>query len=115
LPFSVLYATRGQLTELRQADLGFTPGRVATFLNADISGVLFTADLVTGSHMSMTGNEFLGFGEELVSGEAEPYTLTLERPKGRYDGPAELRRFARKLHKLTIRLEKELGCPQDIE
>jgi phosphohistidine swiveling domain-containing protein len=88
---------------------------VQRLVRADISGVLFTADPVSGSHMQMTGNFVYGFGEELVSGEAEPYTLTFERPKGKYDGPEDLGRYARKLYKLAIRLEKELGCPQDIE
>jgi len=88
---------------------------VQRLVRADISGVLFTADPVTGSHMHMTGNFVFGFGEELVSGEAEPHTFSFERPKGRYDGPAALERYARKLYKLASRLEKELECPQDIE
>jgi pyruvate,water dikinase len=88
---------------------------VQRLVRADISGVLFTADPVTGSHMHMTGNFVFGFGEELVSGEAEPHTFSFERPKGRYDGPAALERYARKLYRLAARLEKELDCPQDIE
>ena len=40
-------------------------------------------------------------GRRLVSGEAEPLTFTLARPKGRYEGPPELKRFARKLFKLA--------------
>ncbi len=88
---------------------------VQQLVRADISGVLFTADPVTGSHMQMTGNYVYGFGEELVSGEAEPYTFILGRPKGKYDGPSALRRFARKLYKLSSRLQRDLACPQDIE
>jgi phosphohistidine swiveling domain-containing protein len=88
---------------------------VQRLVRADISGVLFTADPVSGSHMHMTGNFVFGFGEELVSGEAEPYTFSFERPRGKYDGPASMKRFARKLYKLAVRLERELGCPQDIE
>jgi phosphohistidine swiveling domain-containing protein len=88
---------------------------VQRLIRADISGVLFTADPVTGSRVGMMGNFVFGFGDELVSGEAEPYTFTLRRPKGKYEGPSELKRFARKLYKLAGRLERELGCPQDIE
>ncbi len=88
---------------------------VQRLVRADISGVLFTADPVSGSQMRMTGNFVYGFGEELVSGEAEPYTFSLERPKGKYEGPPALDRYAGKLYKLAVRLEKELGCPQDIE
>jgi phosphohistidine swiveling domain-containing protein len=88
---------------------------VQRLVRADISGVLFTADPVSGSHAHMMGNFVFGFGEELVSGEAEPYTFTLARPKGRYEGPPELGRFARRLFKLALRLEEELGGAQDIE
>lgn len=88
---------------------------VQRLVRADISGVLFTADPVSGSHMHMTGNFVYGYGEELVSGEVEPYIFRFTRPKGTYEGPPELRRNARKLYKMAIRLEKELGRPQDIE
>jgi phosphohistidine swiveling domain-containing protein len=88
---------------------------VQRLVRADISGVLFTADPVSGSHMQMTGNYVYGFGEELVSGEAEPYTFTFARPRGAYEGPVALKRYARRLYKLALRLEKTFGCPQDIE
>ncbi len=88
---------------------------VQQLVRADISGVLFTADPVSGSRAQMTGNYVYGLGDELVSGEVKPYTFTLERPKGQYDGSTELKRFARKLYKLGSRLEKDLDCPQDIE
>ncbi|HSR34453.1 MAG TPA: PEP/pyruvate-binding domain-containing protein, partial [Anaerolineae bacterium] len=88
---------------------------VQHLVRANISGVLFTANPVSGSHLYMTGNFVFGFGEELVSGEAEPYTFSLTRPKGQYKGPPELGRFARKLFKLALRLEEELDGPQDIE
>jgi pyruvate,water dikinase len=88
---------------------------VQRLIRADISGVLFTANPITGSRVEMMGNFVFGFGEELVSGEAEPYAFTLKQPKGQYEGPSELRCFARKLYKLGRRLEKELGSPQDIE
>jgi phosphohistidine swiveling domain-containing protein len=88
---------------------------VQQLVRADISGVLFTANPVTGSHAEMMGNFVHGFGEELVSGEAEPYTFTLQRPKGLYEGPDALKPHARKLYKLASRLQKELEGPQDIE
>ena len=88
---------------------------VQRLVRADISGILFTADPVSGSRARMIGNYIYGLGDELVSGEAEPYTFTLERPKGRYEGPPEMKRFARQAYKLASRLEKDLGCPQDVE
>jgi phosphohistidine swiveling domain-containing protein len=84
-------------------------------VRADFSGVLFTADPISGSQAYMPGNFVFGLGEELVAGEAEPYTFTLARPRGGYDGPPELKRFARRLFRLATRLEAELGGPQDIE
>jgi phosphohistidine swiveling domain-containing protein len=88
---------------------------VQRLVRADISGILFTADPVTGSRQFMTGNFIYGLGEDLVSGEAEPFTFNLKRPKGVYEGAPALNRFAKKLFQLGAKLEKELGCPQDIE
>jgi len=88
---------------------------VQRLIRADFSGVLFTTDPVTGDLMRMTGNFVQGLGEALVSGQANPRTFTLARPKGTYSGPAELDRLARALYRNACRLEKELGSPQDIE
>ena len=96
---------------------------VQKLVRADLSGVLFTADPITGSGLRMMGNYVHGLGEDLVSGEVEPYTFTLTRPRGwmlgrvenLYQGPDDLKRHARALYRLAARLEKELGCPQDIE
>ena len=82
---------------------------------AQISGVLFTADPVSGSRLTMTGNYVHGFGDKLVSGEADAHAFTLQRPKGEYNGPPELKQIAKKLYKYATQLEKELQSPQDIE
>jgi hypothetical protein len=73
---------------------------VQQLVRADISGVLFTANPVTGSRAEMTGNFVYGLGDQLVSGEATGETFTLSRPKGRYEGPPALKRLARHLFKL---------------
>jgi pyruvate,water dikinase len=88
---------------------------VQRLVRAEFSGVLFTADPVTGSRDRMLGNYVHGLGESLVSGEAAPFPFTLARPKGHYEGPAELKPFARRLFKLAKRLERDLDGPQDIE
>ena len=82
---------------------------------AEISGVLFTADPVSGSFVSMKGNFVLGLGEPLVAGTADAYAFTLPRPEGGYDGPPELARHAPKLYKYAVRLERQMGGAQDIE
>jgi phosphohistidine swiveling domain-containing protein len=88
---------------------------VQRLVPAEVSGVLFTADPVSGSRGQMVGNYIHGLGDRLVSGEAQPQEFTLSRPKGRYQGPSEMRRLARRLFKLARRLERDLGSPQDIE
>lgn len=88
---------------------------VQVLLKADISGVLFTVDPITGSRMDMVGNYVYGMGEALVSGEVTPYSFRLKRPRGTFDGQTEFKRFARKLYKLSLKLEKTMESPQDIE
>ena len=93
---------------------------IQQMVKADISGVLFTADPITGNRNEMAGNFIFGLGEKLVSGQVAAYTFKLGRKTGiwrrlSYDGPLELKKFAGKLDKLGNRLEKEMGCPQDIE
>ncbi len=84
-------------------------------IQAEISGVLFTADPVTGNRMVMVGNFIQGQGEKLVSGEVNAEEFTFERPKGQYNGPLALKKYSKKLFKLAKRAEKELQYPQDIE
>lgn len=88
---------------------------VQVMVRASLSGVLFTADPITGSFTAMVGNYVQGLGEKLVSGEADGSSFQLRRPKGKYDGPETLRKYAAQLYKYAARLERELGCPQDIE
>jgi phosphohistidine swiveling domain-containing protein len=88
---------------------------VQRMVPATLAGVLFTAHPVSGSQLHMSGSFVQGLGEGLVSGETDGQPFTLTRPKGSYDGPAELRPFASKLYKLGERLARDLGGPQDIE
>ena len=93
---------------------------IQQMVKADISGVLFTADPLTGNRNEMAGNFIFGLGEKLVSGQVTAYTFKLGKKTGiwrrvSYDGPLELKKFAGKLEKMGNRLEKEMGCPQDIE
>lgn len=88
---------------------------VQRMIPADISGVLFTADPVTGSYASMTGNYVHGLGEQLVSGETDAESFRFMRPDGDYEGPQALEKHASSLYELALRLEKDLGQAQDIE
>jgi pyruvate,water dikinase len=99
---------------------GITPSHemavvVQQLVRAEYSGVLFTADPVSGDLMHMAGNAVRGLGEQLVSGQAQPRTFTIETQSGNYSGPPELKPFAKKLYRLALRLDRDMGCPQDIE
>ncbi len=80
-----------------------------------ISGVLFTCDPVTGSRTRMVGNLHHGIGEQLVSGEVNAVEFSIERINRIYNGPLVFKKFAMKLFKLSVKIEKKLGFPQDIE
>lgn len=88
---------------------------IQLMIKADISGVLFTADPITGSHEYMTGNLVFGLGEQLVSGETNAYPFKIKRPKRDYDGPDEFKKYASELYKYASKLQKEYGMHQDIE
>lgn len=88
---------------------------VQLMVRPEISGVLFTADPITGSRRSMVGNYVHGLGEQLVSGEVNPVEFRLARPNGKYQGPDELKRYSRELYRYAASLEKRLGLPQDLE
>jgi len=88
---------------------------VQQMVNSKISGILFTADPVTGSRELMTGNFIAGLGDRLVSGEVNPDIFKLKIPQGNYEGPPQMRPYASELYELAARLEEELGRPQDIE
>lgn len=88
---------------------------VQKLVRANISGVLFTANPVTGDSATMTGNFVHGLGDKLVSGESDAYGFTLKKPDGGYEGPEELSPFVGSLYDLGVSLEETQGCPQDIE
>ena len=88
---------------------------IQLMVQSEISGVLFTADPITGSHISMTGNFVYGLGEQLVSGESNAHEFKLIRPKGNYNGPKDFKKYASKLYKYASKLVKELEAQQDIE
>ncbi|WP_313340422.1 PEP/pyruvate-binding domain-containing protein [Sedimentibacter sp.] len=88
---------------------------VQLMVPSELSGVLFTADPISGSFVNIIGNYVHGLGEQLVSGEANAYNFTISRSKGKYDGPDEFKKYSVKLYQYAIMLEKKLGSPQDIE
>lgn len=84
-------------------------------IEAELSGVLFTADPVTGSRMYMPGNYNRGLGDALVSGDVSASTFELAWPKGAYSGPPEFAPYSKSLYKYARRLQQHFAAPQDIE
>ena len=65
---------------LDQADLSLAV-IVQTMVQTDSSGVLFTANPLTGRRSQMVIDATLGLGEALVSGKVDPDQYTVDRPK----------------------------------
>lgn len=88
---------------------------VQVMIKAEMSGVLFTADPITGSHVDMIGNFVFGAGEQLVSGEKNAYQFTLSRNSGKYEGDKVFSPHAKALHKSAKAIEKIFKHKMDIE
>jgi rifampicin phosphotransferase len=56
---------------------------VQELVDADASGILFTADPVTGDDTMIEINASWGLGEAVVGGQVTPDTITVERASGR--------------------------------
>jgi len=91
---------------------------VQRMVEADVAGVLFTADPLTGTRGRAAINAVRGLGEQLVSGAVNPdyflvdtrHTRVLERHGAVLDDARLL-----ELAALGARVESHFGRPQDIE
>ena len=88
---------------------------VQQLISSEISGVLFTADPISGSINSMSGSYVFGMGEKLVSGESDAVDFIFTRPKGKFSGPPEFKKYAKKLFSLAKKIDQKFNHPQDIE
>src|ERR1700682_4915823 len=93
---------------------------VQRMVRARISGVIFTAEPVSGDRNTLAIDACPGLGEALVSGQVIPEHFELGRQgfrvrkhdnRARYLNKAEIRKVAQ--HALEI--ERHFGAPQDIE
>jgi len=111
-----------------QVKHGLSPQRTAMavivqkMVPADAAGVLFTVDPVGGGANRMVIEAVAGLGDRLVSGQANPECLDLEKPSLRlrnrqspYAAPCLSDAMARKLGALALEIERLFGQPQDIE
>lgn len=90
-------------------------------VDADMAGVAFSMDPVTGSRLRIVIEACRGLGEDLVSGRVTPERWIWRKQNlvviGREPREgAELNiRVAKKLARQVRRLEQHFGCPQDVE
>ncbi|MGE5296061.1 MAG: PEP-utilizing enzyme, partial [Solirubrobacterales bacterium] len=82
----------------------------------------FTLDPVTGSQSRIVIESCRGLGEALVSGKVQPdrillqkRNLSLIRRNLAADSPSLDLKSARRLGRSVRRIERKLGCPQDVE
>jgi pyruvate,water dikinase len=94
---------------------------VQTLVEADASGVIFTADPVNGYQSRVIIETVCGLGDSLVSGKVTPQRFVVAREKYRIvsrnvtSEPCLTDSAVTKLAKLGKKIEKHFNSPQDIE
>lgn len=94
-------------------------GRLAVviqrYVEPELAGVLFTADIITGNSGKMMGNYVRGCGERLVSGAENGVPFTYDAMNYAYEGGLELKPYAKKLYQYAVKLRNLYHCPLDME
>jgi pyruvate,water dikinase len=100
------------------AAVGAIPVLVQRLIGADVAGVAFTADPVTGQRNVAIVSAVRGLGERLVSGQAnaDDWVVRDGAASRRGHGPAAIdATSAKRVADLARRVERHFGSPQDIE
>ncbi|MFW9928336.1 MAG: PEP/pyruvate-binding domain-containing protein [Candidatus Thorarchaeota archaeon] len=87
---------------------------VQIFINPMYSGVIFTADPITGNRSIMVGNYIKGLGENLVGGKENPFEFKFNKYNSLYSGPNDLKKKLKILFRYAKNLDQKFG-PQDVE
>ncbi|MGH3094703.1 MAG: PEP/pyruvate-binding domain-containing protein [Streptosporangiales bacterium] len=90
---------------------------VQQMVDAEWAGVMFTADPVSGRRDRVVIEAVRGLGEALVSGQATGKQHVADKATGRAvtSGSGLPRGVPEQLVGLGVAVEREFGCPQDIE
>ncbi len=92
---------------------------VQQMVRAQVSGVLFTVEPVSGNREIVALDACRGLGEALVSGNVTPDHFELDRatlaPRNRPSKPCLTVPQVQSVARLGLRIEREFGAPQDIE
>lgn len=98
---------------------GSREGKIAViiqrYVKPEFAGVLFTANVITGSSSTMLGNYVRGCGERLVSGAENGLEFTFDAMHYAYDGETEFKPYAKQLYRFAVRLRNMYQSPMDIE
>lgn len=93
---------------------------VQKMVDAEVSGVLFTADPMTSDRFTTVIEAVRGLGEDLVSGRKKPFAWKLRYGKLQKTSDGEGEAPLKEAHLLELaelgkRIQKAFGCEQDIE
>ena len=92
---------------------------VQRMVPAEVAGVMFTADPVTGARNEIVVEATAGLGDAVVAGRVTPHRVVWDKRAGRIrlsrPGTPLTREDLRRLAGLGRRLERHFGTPQDIE
>ncbi|WP_367567131.1 phosphoenolpyruvate synthase [Lacrimispora sp.] len=90
---------------------------VQKMVEAKAAGVMFTADPMTSDRFTMAIEAVEGLGEDLVSGHKTPVTWTFRGSIRQKSGGTPFLAKAQLTSLINIgkEIEREYGCPQDIE
>lgn len=88
---------------------------IQRFVNPEYAGVIFTSDPITGRDDKMNGNFVEGEGEKLVSGSENAAEFKIGIRGLKYEGPAEMAPYGKKLGKACRKIRNFFGIPMDIE
>lgn len=89
---------------------------VQVMIVPDFSGIMFSANPITGNNAQICGNFVCGIGSRLAHGDdANTESFTIRRSNGKYEGPKKLKKYEHGLFALMCKVEKEMGILVDIE
>ncbi|MBQ5310761.1 MAG: hypothetical protein ILP19_01800, partial [Oscillospiraceae bacterium] len=115
---TVIRSAGNERVEVYSKEKGTVSGGTAViiqqYIPADLAGVLFTADPVSGNRGVMTGSFVKGAGEKLVSGEGMDGEFTIDAVRYSYSGSNLTEPYAKALYRYALKICSD-GIPKDIE
>ncbi len=113
-------AGNARVTEYTRANLGEAARSgiavvIQRFVKPEMAGVLFTSDVISGRDDHLVGNFVHGEGEKLVSGVENAEEFRIDALHYAYEGPSDMKPYAKKLSQYCKAIRRSYGVPMDIE